>query len=259
MAKYRISSERIEIIRSILAERPIKSLNDFSLTEKEEYFFRKKARQLEKTASSITSPFTKYCALNRSKPFLPIGLTVAAIFIICLALAVALILNFHLSDQHTYPLAAAAATILAIAMATIGWGVGGWVSHRNATVQHTINLLFARLLQSTFAENISRFNKHFSNNHEPKITIEEISRLDKSLEKDDRDAAQTVKYILNYYEFISAGIARGDLDLRIISSTVKSQLCFYYDKCFPYIAALREQNHEILEHYSNLRNHYKGF
>lgn len=51
-----------------------------------------------------------------------------------------------------------------------------------------------------------------------------------------------MRHILNWFEFIAVGVALGDLDLNIVTMTVRSNLTFYTDKCLIYISELRRHH-----------------
>ena len=84
-----------------------------------------------------------------------------------------------------------------------------------------------------------------------------VSALENSAEDADSLNVQSLKYILNYYEFISAGIIRGDLDLGIVEANLKSNLIFFYEKCLPFILETRRTSPQALEHLAKMRNHFR--
>ena len=76
--------------------------------------------------------------------------------------------------------------------------------------------------------------------------------------KDDASAAlQAMRYILNWFEFISVGVLLGDLDLEIVTKTIRSNLNLYVDRCLPYIIDLQKSNPRIMENLIELRLHFK--
>lgn len=250
-------TQRAEIVRSICAEGAIRSISEFGLTDEEERIFRRECQQsIDRLCSTsyVTKGLRRW---KKVKPFFPVVITVVAIVAACGFAGWQLLSKFDPANDKTFVFASAAATVGAVAAAAIGWLVAGWVSHRNAVVQHTINLIFARVSQPTFADNVFAFNKAFGNDLSPRLFLSDISRLETSKSDDDKKSAQSAKYILNYFEFIAAGITRGDLDLKYVELTLKSQIKFYYDKCEPFIMEIRQTTPSALENLTELRDHFR--
>lgn len=58
----------------------------------------------------------------------------------------------------------------------------------------------------------------------------------------DSELKESIRYILNEYEFIAAAIKRKDLDYCLMKDTIRLQLCTTYRKCEPLIAHARGEN-----------------
>lgn len=250
-------AKKAEILRSIIAEGPTRPVADFDLSEADERELRRQCIDALDDLASEDHVLTGIRNWKKGRPFSLITMIVAAI-VVAAAVTVTLLLRLvDWDDEKTYVFVSSAATVGAVAAAAVGWAVAGWVSHRNAVVQHTINLIFARVSQPTFAENIFIFNKQFGNGLSPRVFDEDINRLEASTVDDERKAAQSTKYILNYFEFIAAGVTRGDLDLKYVELTLRGQAVFYYDKCEPLIYAARKANPRALENFAALRDHFR--
>ena len=195
--------------------------------------------------------------LRTSRPFLPVIIAIAIIAVACAAAAAVLLAHAYIDDPQTYPLFSATATVMAIAVAAVGWGVAGWVSHRNGRVQHTINLLSTRFSQATFVQNAANFVDHFGPGGAPLVTRSDIDALTVSKTEAERNAARAVRYLLNYFEFIAVGVRRGDIDLGIVRENWRGVIRFYVDRCRPYIDALRDDDPRTFEHLVRLRSHFE--
>jgi len=101
-----------------------------------------------------------------------------------------------------------------------------------------------------------RFHTNFGSDASV-VTPEHLNELRRSRDEDDRKAAVSVTFILNYYEFIASGVLRGDLDARIIRDNIRGVLCQYHDKCLPYIRFANARNPRVFEHLIKLRTHYR--
>jgi hypothetical protein len=153
---------------------------------------------------------------------------------------------------------AAIAALIGVIVATFGWSFSNWLAYRNSKKQHTVNLIFqTRFTQPTFNLHMRRFNKRFPVLSHEVVTIDVIDGLDNSNDDEGIDLAQSVKYILNYFEFIAAGVIGGDLDLDLVEQTVLSNLVYYFDKSAPYIYAVAKRYPGALENLIALRDHYR--
>jgi len=174
-----------------------------------------------------------------------------------LAIATYLGLHVNLGDPSTLSLMSASVTLVAVVAAIIGWVASLWMSYRNARMQHTINLVSTRFTQATFVSAYSAFHQKFGFLQTPQVTKADVDALDGSADLQDKACGQAVRFILNYYEFIAFGVRSGDLDIRVIAKTLRSNLKFYYDKCAPYISTLQQTSPTAMEHYSMLCDHFR--
>ncbi len=75
--------------------------------------------------------------------------------------------------------------------------------------------------------------------------------------EEQKKAAESVSYLLNYFEFISNGVLIGDLDAKIVRGIKRGTLCFFYDKCEPYILAVNKRNPRAFQALIKMRTHYR--
>lgn len=155
-------------------------------------------------------------------------------------------------DAHIYPLFAACA---AITVAAIGWCVAAWIAHRNAIRQNTVNLLFARFSQATFSDSMHRFHREFGYGNE--TVSRALINIARARDEDGAKASETPNYLLNYFEFIAAGVMNGDLDAKIVRDNIRGFVCYYYDKCEPFIFEANSRNPKAFEFLRKLRTHYR--
>lgn len=159
-----------------------------------------------------------------------------------------------LTKPESYPIFGSVATFCAIGIAASGWAVAGWVTHRTGRSKLTMDVVAARYAQPAFGEALAAFNKVLLRR---RIDATVIAALEQSADQDERRAVQGLRYLLNYFEFISVGVLEGELDERIVARTLRGTLVTVYDLSLLYIAELQRTNPRTLEHYSTLRLHFR--
>lgn len=248
---YRTWAERREIVAAIIAERNPKPLESFKLTASEEVFFRARANRVLHEVGRRTSIFKAYYDLRTKKPFRKV-LGVTAIFASFAVIAAIYLFITQRGHADVYPLFAACA---AITVASIGWCVAAWIAHRNAIRQNTVNLLVARFSQATFGESMHRFHTEFGYGYE--VVSRALILAARSRDQEGAKASETPNYLLNYFEFIAAGVMNGDLDADIVRDNIKGFVSYYYDKCEPFISESYARNPKAFEFLRKLRTHYR--
>lgn len=118
-------------------------------------------------------------------------------------------------------------------------------------------MLFARFSHAPFGEALNRFHGGFGYGALPRITKEKMDQLRASEIEDERKLAASVSYILNYYELLSSGVLRGDLDQNIVRDNVRGLITYYFDKCAPHIRTLNMANARTYENLIKMRTHYR--
>ncbi len=250
--RYRSWAERREIVRAVIAESKPPSLDAFSLTQSEETYFRVRSGRMVDQLARRSAAFKAYYHLRTEQPFAYVLWIVAIVVLFASLSAGYLLLNANGSTQY-FPLLGACGTIGA---AALGWGVAGWLSHHNAVRQNTNNLLFARFSQAPFSDAMHRFHTTFGNDPHEYVTPDRMKAVS-SKDDEGKKASASVNYLLNYFEFIAAGVLRGDLDRRIVRENIRGVICYYYDKCEPHIRAANQRDPRTFEYLRKLRTHYR--
>lgn len=249
---FRTRDQRIEIIKAIIAEKGSEPLSSFELDDKEEQFFRARINKALNALIRDTGSYKEYYRLPTEKPFSRLIIGAGAIIVICALIFLWLFENA--GEVPPYPVYAALLSIAAIAA---GWVVTSDISHRNTIRQNTNQMIFARFAQAPFGEALQKFHQEFGHEDYPRITTERMRTLRDSDDPEQRKVASAVSYLLNYYEFIAAGVIRGDLDARIVRENIRGVVCYYYDKCMPHIEACNRRNGKTYEHLRKIRASYR--
>lgn len=250
--RYRNWDELRQIIRAAIAESDPPPLASFNLSPNEEIFFRTRAARAVQRLARQCSGFKAYYVMPTEKPFA----RVVVLSMIVIAFSIVAGIEVFLTTRETpaYPIFAALLTIASVAA---GWSVVGGIAHRNTVRQNTNTLLFARFSQAPFVEAMHRFHHQFKYGLQSRVTRAHLVELRDSGDDEKLKNAASVAYILNYFEFVAAGVLRGDLDQSIIEANIRGVLCYYYDKCEPYILDANGANPRIYEHLIKMRLHYR--
>lgn len=249
---HRTFDERRAILKTMIRgdEREIANLD---LNDSEDNFYRSRANRALDKATKNTSNFKAYYSLPTAKPFLSV--VIPSVIIVISASAFAILIYAASDDpSKAAPIFAACLTITVIAL---GWVFVGWNSHNNTVRQNTNNLLFARFAHTPFSEAIHRFHLIFGSDQRVLISWESFQKLRSSKSDEERKAAESLIYLLNYYEFIASGVVRGDLDKRVVRDNIRGNIEFYHDKCSLIIRAARKTNPRTFEYLSKIRAHYR--
>lgn len=249
---HRSWQDRQEIVSAIIAETGPRPLAYWQLSPSEEIFFRARAARTLAEVGRRTSAFKAYYALKMKQPFV----RVLAITVGVIVISVTLAAYFYLAGKTAPSLAPLITACAAATFAAIGWAVAGWIAHRNAVRQNTTNIIFARFAQATFGDAMHRFHEEFGFAVSDRVTPQLMLNA-RARNADGIKAAESVNYLLNYYEFISAGVISGDLDAEIVRQNIRGVLCYYYDKCELHIHAANKKNPRAFEHLRKLRTHYR--
>lgn len=248
--RYRSWEERRQIIRAIIADSNAPPLSSFQLSTSETVFFRaRSAKAIDKLAKE-TSAFKGYYALPTARPFKYVIYVVAAMIATALCAAIYL-------DHYSPPTADRTpifTAFIAVATAAVGWAVSGGIAHRNTVRQNTNSMIFARFSQAPFGEALHRFHETFGT---APVTTERVNALKHSEKEEDRKAAASVGYLLNYYEFIASGVLHGDLHSEIVRDNIRGVICFFYDRCEQHIQNLNRANPRTFKNLIKIRTHYR--
>jgi hypothetical protein len=188
------------------------------------------------------------------RPFRPIWASVAVVTAAAFSAVLFLLFQIDPEDPATYPLITALVACVAVAAASWGWAIGGWVAHRNARVQHTITIIAARFAQPMFVQQLALFNNSFGDADDtPPVTSQIIDALVATGTAADQAKVQAARYLLNYFEFIASGVRSGELDLDIVRNNLRASIIYFHNKCEPYIVDQRRGISTLLGNFSRLK------
>lgn len=132
------------------------------------------------------------------------------------------------------------ATIIAAAaiLATIGWV---YTARRARTrKQHTINIILE-----------GNFDLEMRNAHAELIPIFRGEDVFPAVGSDRHKEIQPkLRFVLNHFEFIAAGIRRGDMDERLVMDAQRGTILTAFEKSEPHILWVRSnrRNQSVYEH-----------
>jgi hypothetical protein len=158
--------------------------------------------------------------------------------------------------------------------ATLGWVFSSFVTARNTQRQNTITLLLNMRHSDVYS-------RHFNNTYFVAQRRDLIADRPGMIERDKqalwgtppstsdpcaapqaagaiRSSYQSVVYVLNYYEFIAAGVRKGALDADIVYNTVAPHLRVYFETFRTWVDAERSENNSK-RIYLNLEWYAKKF
>lgn len=124
-------------------------------------------------------------------------------------------------------------------LATLGWIYTArrarWLARKHHTFNTLTNVQFSVAFRKAFKA-LSTYLKT-----EPRARLDEI---------EDEDTRQKVRLILNHFEFISAGIRRGDIDEDLVHDTYRGTVRVYFEQLEDYIYSVRNarKRNAIFEH-----------
>jgi hypothetical protein len=148
--------------------------------------------------------------------------------------------------------------------ATVGWTISSYITARNTQRQNTITLLMNM-------RNSDVYSRHFNNayyvalnaarrgDHGYWLDLDRCAKWKNSAgacdPTDDPQAAVTVRsayqsviYLLNYYEFIAAGVRSSALDAGIVRRTISGYLRYFFETFSDWIEAERKGSKIPYEH-----------
>lgn len=144
---------------------------------------------------------------------------------------------YHVFDQHSArpdanPLFIVAYMAALIALA--GWMAQALISVRNSRKQHSINLLFQYRMNKQFSDHVANIQMYF-----PDTTPIAHRAL---VDHPDASIFESIRFVLNYYEFIAVGIRHGDLDMDLMRDCQCSQMLTFCHRCEDVIKTARGED-----------------
>ncbi|HEX8526548.1 DUF4760 domain-containing protein [Allosphingosinicella sp.] len=224
------------------------------VSELDQAVLRRCAQEIVDTVVRRRAPFRHYWRAPIRNPIWPGFIVSAAFALVSLSYAIRLFPLVDYAIPATYPIATATAALFAIAAATSGWAFTSIVTARNARVNHSLTIVSDRFSKSDFGANTAKFNVAFKGKRINKALVEEMDESDSDV---DKDGVQALRYLLNYFEYVSVGVILGELDETIIRKTLRGNLVHYYDRCASYIKEVQSENPRVLEHLTMLRTHFR--
>jgi hypothetical protein len=109
--------------------------------------------------------------------------------------------------------------LITLASALTGWIITAMVTVRNSIKQHTINALLQSRLSATYMAHADVVNRNFI---APDGSLRPLLQSELQVQSDATQAKlNSLRYILNYIEFISVGIRYGDLHESLLKSSLR--------------------------------------
>lgn len=133
-------------------------------------------------------------------------------------------------------------TFITITLATLGWLFSNYISSRNSIRQHTVTILTQLRMSTEFMKNANALQPYLEGQQIIDLKFYNSLESDKKIEKD------AIRYILNYLEFVSAGIRYGDLDENLVKAAQRGMFIGAFEMCKPYITELNLKNKSTFEH-----------
>lgn len=247
-------AEQREICRAILCGNPSPAFDRYRVSELDRTIYERMTQDALDQLIRRRSPARFYFRAQIKNPIWFSTLLSAAIGVSALASASYLSVHVDLSDDKTLPILGSVAAFCAIAVAAIGWGVAGWIAHRNNRSKYTLDTVAARYSQPAFSDALRHFNRAFKDR---RVNTAMVEQLASSKDTSDQSAVQGLRCLLNYFEFISVGILQGELDERIVAKTLRGNLLFVYQQSAAYIRDLQRNNPKTLEHFTLVSRHFQ--
>lgn len=187
-------------------------------------------------------------------------------FIFILAVLISCGVTFvRLKPTSTAPM------IFMIAFVTVLTGILGWVIHAQLTNRvhrktHTLNLLMQSRTSVEYQDHIRNINRAFPKSK--KVTAEDIeahldhedqfiqSKIDE-LTSIKAKGLSSIRYILNYYEFLAAGITKDDLDEDLLYECLSGIILTMHDMSAEFIESRQKKQKMVFKNLDSLVKHWK--
>lgn len=231
----------------------------------------------------VLSTINPLIHIQHEKKEVPIGLLVSiSVFHLLTLLAISALVLVKKYPAQPAVLTALIGSAAAAAMAGVGWYVQFLSSAKTQRRTHTLSLLMQSRLSKEFQEQVRARDKHFP----PEYKIEpleaelcakegfelQLTALRKKYKRqiaaapDKREqieqtrdkkialleskyaSIQGIKYLLNFYEFLCAGIRSGDLDGELLFQTLSGIGVGLYADTEHYRAAVKGRQSNAFEH-----------
>lgn len=144
--------------------------------------------------------------------------------------------------------------LITLASALTGWIITAMVTVRNSIKQHTINALLQSRLSATYMAHADVVNRNFL---APDGSLMPLLPSELEAQSDATQAKlNSLRYILNYIEFIAVGIRYGDLHESLLKSSLRGIVLNAFRFSEAYIKHSQKANMKAYENLVWLRNRW---
>ncbi|MGH8761983.1 MAG: DUF4760 domain-containing protein [Nitrosospira sp.] len=144
--------------------------------------------------------------------------------------------------------------LITLVSALTGWIITAMVNVRNSIKQHTINTLLQSRLSATYMAHADIVNRNFI---APDGTLNPLLQAELESQSDTvQIKLNSLRYILNYIEFISIGIRYGDLHESLLKSSLRGIVLNAYKFSEVFIMHSQKINIKAYENLVWLRNRW---
>lgn len=140
-------------------------------------------------------------------------------------------------------------TVLAAICAVFGWYFASQVSYKNTKATCAISVMGNRFGNSEFSKHATNVNFKFNN---IEINKELVDKWKYSSDEKEREAVQSLTYLANYFEFLAACVASGEIDVNFVEIVMGGNVKYYHKKFSVYIAELQRENPLTLKNFDDL-------
>lgn len=158
-----------------------------------------------------------------------------------------------------------AASLLAAALVGLGWYFHYRVSTKASRKAHTINLLMASRLSEEFQQHLRNIRSAYDlGTPVPKADAERYySSVNPRLVENEQEAIKcqaiySIKYILNYYEFLAVAIRKNDVDEDLLYQCLSGIALALHETFSEVIQVAQESQDLAYEHFELLINGEEG-
>lgn len=129
--------------------------------------------------------------------------------------------NFGRLDTGTLPYIYTAVFGVVVTLLTVAVTVSATRDENRK--RSTQQILLDSRLSEYFQERLDLAEKHFPKGKKASLSL--FNAFQKSSIAEEKEAAEALRRVLNYYEFIAAGVEHGNLDKDMLKETVRAMLC----------------------------------
>ena len=169
----------------------------------------------------FTIEWEEWSTLKEQNRNIPIGLKLL-ILVFAASFLIILIVMLYVGVKPTSWLRLLGYTF---AFAYFTYNIEG--ARRRAVKSHTMNVLMNTREGAFFQENVNQYKKYRHGKKDP-IPWEEFKSFDEKNNYDTESIANVIRYLINYYEYLAAGVDNGDLDEATLKNTLRGMFCGFF-------------------------------